>query len=139
MGAHGKARWNRYGDVIAYSNHIHNHRRECIAAAIVVINCSPVYENPDGFAKGMVRPKFDMERVVKATVKIFADVPLRSLPEEPNDQPEAIAIFVLDYDGRNQAKLITGELAPQPNSSIHYDGFIGRICDLYTRRFGSAL
>jgi hypothetical protein len=25
MAAHGKARWNRYGDAIAYSNHIHNH------------------------------------------------------------------------------------------------------------------
>ncbi len=138
MAAHGKARWNRYGDVIAYSNHIHNHRRECIAAAIVVINCSPAYENPDGFAKGLVRPKFDMGRVVKATVKIFADIPLRTLPDEPNDQPEAIAVIVLDYDGRNQAKLVTGELAPQPSSPIHYDSFIGRICDLYTRRFGSA-
>ena len=37
MTAHGKARKNRYGDIIAYSNHIHNHHRESIAAAIVVI------------------------------------------------------------------------------------------------------
>ena len=28
MTAHGKARKNRYGDIIAYSNHMHNHRRE---------------------------------------------------------------------------------------------------------------
>jgi hypothetical protein len=79
-----------------------------------------------------------MERVFKATVKIFADIPLRTLSDEPNDQPEAIAVFVLDYDGRNQAKLVTGELAPQPGSPIHYDSFTGRICDLYTRRFGAA-
>jgi hypothetical protein len=26
MTAHGKARKNRYGDIIAYSNHMHNHR-----------------------------------------------------------------------------------------------------------------
>jgi hypothetical protein len=29
MTAHGKARKNRYGDIIAYSNHMHNHRRDC--------------------------------------------------------------------------------------------------------------
>jgi len=138
MAAHGKARWNRYGDIIAYSNHVHNHRRECIAAAIVVVNCSPAYENPDGFAKGLVRPNFDMERVVKATVKIFADISLRGLPDEPNDQPEAIAVVVVDYDGRNRAKLVTEELAPQPGSPIHYDSFVNRICNLYTRRFGQA-
>jgi hypothetical protein len=73
MAAHGKARWNRYGDVIAYSNHVHNHRRECIAAAVVVVNCSPAYENPDGFAKGLVRPRFDMPKVVRDTVNIFAE------------------------------------------------------------------
>ena len=30
MAAHGKARKNRYGDIIAYSNHMHNHRPDCI-------------------------------------------------------------------------------------------------------------
>jgi len=38
MTAHGKARWNRYGDVIAYCNHMHNHRKDCIAGATVIIN-----------------------------------------------------------------------------------------------------
>ena len=50
MTAHGKERWNRYGDVIAYCNHMHNHRKDCIAGATVIINCSPTYENPDPFA-----------------------------------------------------------------------------------------
>ena len=52
MAAHGKARLNRYGDLTAYSNHMHNHRLECIAGGIVVVNVSPAYENPDSFAKG---------------------------------------------------------------------------------------
>ena len=137
MTAHGKARWNRYGDIIAYANHVHNHRRDSIAAAIVVVNCSPAYENPDAFAKGLVRPRFDMQKVVKDTVKIFADIPLRTTPDEPNDQPEAIAVFVVDYDGRNPGKLVTGALAPQPGSPIHYDSFVRRVCELYTQRFGA--
>jgi len=138
MTAHGKARWNRYGDIIAYSNHIHNHNRECIAAAIVVVNCSPAYANPDAFAKGLVRPRFNMPRVVEATVKIFTDIPLRTNPDEPNDQPEGIAVLVVDYDGQKPAKLVTGELAPQPGNPVHYDSFVARICDLYARRFGGA-
>lgn len=136
MTAHGKARWNRYGDVIAYCNHIHNHRTDCIAAATVVVNCSPMYENPDAFARGLVRPRFDMERVVRDTVKIFADIPLRTSPDEPNDQPEALAVFVVDYDGKNRATLVTGELSPQPGSPIHYASFVKRICELYQARFG---
>lgn len=137
MAAHGKARWNRYGDIIAYSNHIHNHNRECIAAAIVVVNCSPAYANPDAFAKNLVRPRFNMPRVVAATIKIFEDIPLRTNPDEPNDQPEAIAVLVVDYDGQKPAKLVTGESAPQLSNPVHYDNFLARICDLYVRRFGA--
>jgi hypothetical protein len=93
MTAHGKARKNRYGDIIAYSNHMHNHRRECIAGAIVVVNVSPKYENPDEFAKGLVRPNFDMEKIVKDTINIFARIPLRNDPEDPSDQPEALSVI----------------------------------------------
>ena len=137
MTAHGKARWNRYGDLIAYCNHVHNHRADCIAAAIVIVNCCPVYENPDAFAKGLVRPRFDMQKVVKDTIKIFADIPLRSSADDPNDQPEALAVIVVNYDGTSPAKLITDELSPQPGSPIHYDTFLETFCSLYTKRFGA--
>ena len=139
MTAHGKARWNRYGDLIAYCNHMHTHRPDCIAAAIVIVNCSPAYENPDAFARGLLRPKFDMAKVVKDTVKIFADVPLRTSPDEPNDQPEALAVIVVDYDGKNPAKLVAGDLSLQLGSPIHYESFIKRICHLYRQRFGTGL
>ncbi len=137
MTAHGKARWNRYGDLIAYCNHIHNHRPDCIAGAVVVVNCSSAYENPDAFAKGRLRPRFVMSKVVKDTVKIFADIPLRASPDEPNDQPEALAVIVVDYDGQHPAKLVTGELSPQPGVTIHYESFVKRVCGLYRQRFGA--
>ncbi len=136
MTAHGKARLNRYGDVIAYCNHMHNHRKDCIAAATVIINCSPAYENPDAFAKGLVRPKFNMNKVVADTAKIFSGIPLRNSADEPNDQPEALAVIIVDYDGQNPAKLVANDLAPPANSPIHYENFIARICDLYRQRFG---
>ena len=135
MTAHGKARKNRYGDIIAYSNHMHNHRPDCIAGAIVVVNVSPEYENPDAFAKALERPHFKMEKVVRDTVAIFSRISLRNKPGDPNDQPEALAVIIMDYDGTSAARLVTGGLAPQPGSSIHYESFIGRICGLYEKRF----
>ena len=135
MTAHGKARKNRYGDIIAYSNHMHNHRQDCIAGAIVVVNASPKYENPDAFAKGLERPKFKMEKVVADTVRIFAGIPLRNDVDEPNDQPEALAIVVVDYDGVNPATLVKGPLAPHQGDGVYYEAFVKRMCALYERRF----
>jgi hypothetical protein len=135
MTAHGKARKNRYGDLIAYSNHMHNHNRKCVAGAIVVVNASPAYENPDAFAKGLLRPKFKMEKVVADTVAIFDKIPLRDTVDDPNELPEAVAVIMVDYDGVNRAKLMRGPLAPQMESHINYDNFIRRICDLYGDRF----
>jgi hypothetical protein len=137
MTAHGKARKNRYGDLIAYSNHVHNHNRKCVAGAIVVVNVSPAYENPDAFAKGLVRPKFKMEKVVADTIAIFDNIPLRDTPDDPNELPEAVAVMVVDYDGVNRASLVTGPLAPNAESHINYERFIQRICRVYGERFSA--
>ena len=136
MTAHGKARLNRYGDIIAYCNHMHNHRRDCVVGATVVINTSALYENPDSFAKGLARPKFKMDKVVGDTVKIFTGIPLRESPDEPNDQPEALTVIVVEYDGVNPASLVSSELAPQASNHAFYDNFIARLVAKYEDRFG---
>lgn len=135
MTAHGKARKNRYGDLIAYCNHMHSHRKDCIAAGIVVVNTSPEYENPDAFAKGLKRPRFNMEKVVADTIRLFAAIPLRNETDEPNEQPEALAVIVVNYDGVHPARLVTRPPAPRPREMAHYDSFTRRICELYRRRF----
>ena len=135
MTAHGKARKNRYGDIIAYCNHMHNHRRDCIVGATVVINTSEAYENPDAFARGLERPKFKMEKVVRDTVKIFEGVPLRESPDDPNDLPEALTVIVVNYDGVNPATLVTSEASPDHSSPANYDNFIKRLAAKYEDRF----
>lgn len=134
MAAHGKARKNRYGDIIAYCNHMHNHHRNCVAGAIVVINVSAEYLNPDSFAKEMKRPKFDMNRVVKDTIEIFAKIPLRDAKDDPTELPEALAIIVVDYNGVNPGKLVTDERAPQTSDAVYYDNFLNRLYALYEQR-----
>ena len=135
MTAHAKARKNRYGDLIAYCNHVHNHRKDCIAAGIVVVNTSPAYENPNGFAKGLKRPRLNMEKVVADTIHIFEAIPLRNEADEPNEQPEALAVIVVNYDGVHPARLVSEPPAPRPREMVHYGSFIRRICRLYRKRF----
>jgi hypothetical protein len=135
MTAHVKARKNRYGDLIAYCNHMHNHRRDCIAAGIVVVNTSPEYENPDGFAKGLKRPRYKMQKVVTDTIRIFSAIPLRNRTNDPNDQPEALSVIVVNYDGRRPANLITEPPAPGAEEAVHYNRFVERICGLFEKRF----
>lgn len=135
MTAHGKARKNRYGDIIAYCNHMHNHRRDCVVGATVVINTSEAYENPDAFARGLARPKFKMEKVVKDTIKVFEGIPLRESTNDPNDLPEALAVIVVNYDGVNPASLVTSDASPNHLSPAHYDNFIKRLVAKYQDRF----
>ena len=135
MTAHGKARKNRYGDIIAYCNHMHNHRKDCVVGATVVINTSPLYENPDAFARGLERPTFNMEKVVKDTVRVFEGIPLRESSEEPNDQPEALTVIVVNYDGVHPASLVVSELAPKKTSHVYYDNFITQLVAKYESRF----
>jgi hypothetical protein len=138
MTAQGKARKNRYGDLIAYCNHMHNHRKDCIAGAIVVVNTSPEYENPNGFAKGLKRPRFNMEKVVVDTIGIFSAIPLRNGASDPSDQPEALAIIVVDYDGVHPARLVGSPPAPAAGEPAHYDSFLRRTCNLYGERLSGS-
>jgi len=133
MTAHVKARKNRYGDIIAYCNHMHNHRTDCVAGATVVINASEAYENPDAFAKGKVRPKTKMEKVVLDTIGIFEKIPLRDTISDPTELPEALAIIVVNYDGVNDATLVQG--IPDRKHPSHYDNFIARLVAIYEDRF----
>jgi hypothetical protein len=138
MTAHGKARKNRYGDLIAYANHIHNHSLSAIAAASVIINVATDYLNPDEFAQGVVRAQLRpdrWQRLIAGTISLFADIPLRERSDEPNDQPEALTVILIEYDGRSPARLMTNPPAPQPGDPAHITAFYDRIVRLYAQRF----
>jgi hypothetical protein len=131
MTAHDKARKNRYGDLIAYCNHMHNHQRAWEAGVLIVINISNEYANPDPFAKDIQRAKFNMDKVVADTIRLFANIPLRDDPDEPTELPEALGIIVVDYDGKSSARVVNRPPAPQSEDAIHYDAFVRRMAELF--------
>jgi hypothetical protein len=136
MTAHGKARKNRLGDIVAYCNHTHNHSRQAIAAATIVINTSSEYENPDRFREDTIRRSLSADYIAE-TMGLFTSLPLRESPDEPNDQPEALTVILVNYDGVHEAELVTGYPALTPDSPHHYSNFLARIARLYEDRFSS--
>lgn len=133
--AHGKARKNRYGDIFAFSNHVHGHRDEAIAAVTVMINVAPKYVNPDEFARGMAKTQTNIDRVVRDTSSLYESIPLRSQPGDALDRPEALALLFVDYDGETRALP-----APRPPSlpdghPNSYPSFMRRLSQIYSERF----
>lgn len=135
MAAHGKARKNRYGDLIAYCNHVHNHRPEAIAGAVIVINTSPIYRNPDSFAQDLVRPQFKMDKVVSDTIHLFESMPHRTEIDQSRELPEAMGLILIHYDGINASQLNLE--TPEEGSNVYYQTFLERICYIYAKRFGA--
>jgi hypothetical protein len=134
LAAHGKARKNRLGDIVAFSNHIHNADRLAVAGGLIGVNLSEAYANPDPFAAGMERQRFNMHKVVEDTLEIYARIPQRDSPDEPFDRPEAFGVVVFLYDGKTPARLVADPPAPQPGEPLHYETFITRLVGLYERR-----
>jgi len=134
LAAHGKARKNRLGDIVAFANHIHNANPQAVAGGLIVVNISPAYANPDPFAEGMERRQFPMEKVVRDTIAIYAGLPQRNAATDPSDLPEAFGVFVINYDGESPAKLVTEPPAPHPGDPVHFHTFIERLARLYEQR-----
>jgi hypothetical protein len=135
MTAHGKARYNRQGDLIAYSNHVHNHNRQAVAGATMVINISSQYENPDKIPTKTRRRHLSVE-YIQQTMGLY-ELLLRESPDEPNDQLEAIAIILVDYDGLHEPRLVTEAPALSLDNPYHYHNFCKRMVRFYEERFSS--
>jgi hypothetical protein len=135
MTAHGRARKNRLGDLLAYCMHLRAHHNEAVAGFTIVINASPHYKNPDEFSevakhKAILKPK-----ELEATVDLYRKVALRKTVQDPRDAPDALSIIVIEYDGRNPARLLTELPAPQRGEPNHYDSFAQFMRERYLDRF----
>ncbi len=135
MTAHGKARKNRQGDLIAYANHVHNHNRYSVAGAVMIINVSAEYKNPNGIPTKTPRRHLSADYITQ-TMGLFKFA-LRDSPDDSNDQPEAVAIVLVDYDGVHDARLVTEPPALPDDDPYHYNSFCRRMVRLYEERLSS--
>jgi hypothetical protein len=138
MTAHGKARLNRQGDIIAAATHNHNHGKSTIVGATMIVNMSQLYRNPDAFAREIIRTQISEEKwtaYIADTLACFTGLSMRSDIQGEKDEPEAVAIILVHYDGENPARLVMAPPAPQPGEQGHIGVLYQRILHFYEERF----
>jgi hypothetical protein len=138
MTAHGKARLNRQGDIIAAATHNHNHSKRTIVAATMIVNMSQLYRNPDAFAREIIRTEIAEEKwsaYIAETLAHFTRLSMRPDIQGEKDEPEAVTVIVVHYDGEPPARLVTDPPAPQPGEQGHIGVLYQRILHFYEERF----
>jgi hypothetical protein len=136
MTAHGRARKNRLGDLLAYCMHLHSHHPRAVAGFTIVVNAAAHYKNPDEFSEVAKHKAVLKPHELEATIDLFRKVPLRTGVSDPGDIPEALAIIVVDYDGQNSARLLEEPPAPQLGEPNHYGAFVDAIGARFVERIG---
>ena len=135
MTAHGRARKNRLGDLLAYCMHLHTHHQDAVAGFTVVINAAERYKNPDEFSEVAKHKAVLKPHELQMTIDLFRKVPLRRSSDEPGDLPEGLAILVVEYDGGTTARLVSESPAPQPGEPNYYASFVETMVKRYRERF----
>ncbi len=97
----------------------------------MVVNVAARFRSP-------LRPSItvhrNIERLVKETVQMYADLPRR---EQPDQQGlDALGVIVLSYTNipGEPATLVVGDPAPSRDSLVHYRRFIDDLCRAFVSR-----
>ncbi len=135
MTEHRKAQRNRQRDLDAFHQFLHRYDQNTIVAAVAVVNIADSFRSP-------LRPRVTRHRnpmeLVRASIDLLRTLPLRTHPSNGAGL-EANAVIVINYDNSRPKKISTihtASPAPQPGDPLHWDGFVRRLCDLYTQRWG---
>ncbi len=134
MTEHKKARLNRKRDLISHATYVHSLDRNAIAAGIVVINCSDVFQS-------MLRKELTSHKTIEHDlpnfISEFRQLPERQTATEPDGILEARSVIVIDFGGlRGQPASVLSRLpAPQPGDNLYYEAMLRAICDSYSQRF----
>jgi hypothetical protein len=133
MTEHGKARRNRQRDLNALHDVLHRRDPKTIAAGLIVVNIAPRFRSP--LRKGETTIHRNIEHLVEGTVKMYSDLPQRSLPSEQG--LDAIGVIVVSHTNLEDDPtiLISGGSAPSQGTPVHYRSFLASICSAYGARF----
>lgn len=134
MTEHGKARLNRQRDLEAHHAHVHDNDERAIAAGIFIINASPTFRSPLR-AEGVMTEHADPVSLVTMCINALQGVTMSRRVGEPGLDAKCALVVNLDNIHLDAAVYMEKPPAPQPGEPLHWDSFIARLCDLYTRRF----
>jgi hypothetical protein len=132
MTEHRKAVKNRKRDLEAHHEHVHNYNDNTIAGGVLIINSAPTFKSP-------LRPEVTTHRSPEKLVGHCVSE-LRSVATRGGSTGyglEAKCGIVVSVDNVNLAGACYETTSPAipVGDQLHYDYFIRRICELYSRRF----
>jgi hypothetical protein len=137
MTEHMKTKPRIYDELSSSHEIVHQGDTNVIAAGIVVVNIAVQFASPTRQVSGdgpLIITKHRQPRVATSIVDHLKGLVMRQAVGQVGF--DALAIIVIDCDNCGPCTLHVGPPAPQPGDPHHYETFISRMADFYTRRFG---
>lgn len=137
----GKARPRLYDELNSSHLTIHGDTDQAIAVGLVMINASPTFVSPlrnlwplgsrENCVNDHKQPR-DAERMIEK----LAQLPRRSAVGQRGFDALGVVLLKCRNDG-SPVELVSGNPAPGPSDTFHYDTLIERVDTIYASRFGS--
>jgi hypothetical protein len=135
MTEHGKSQPRVFDELGSSHEIVHQGDREAIAAGITVVNIAATFVSPlRQKSKKLHVSNHKQPHAAERMVNNLRGLPIRDALEQSGF--DAYATIVVDCDNQGPATLWTEPPAPQAGERDHYDSFVARIAEAYTRRFG---
>jgi hypothetical protein len=135
MTEHLKARKNRKRDLEAHHAHVHEHDNRAIAAGLFVINASPTFRSP---LRATDKPATAHRNVTILAARVIDElmsVTMAGGSHQVGLDAKGVLVLLMDNEDWTTTRYLHRPPAPMPGDPLHWDSFILRICDLYSRRF----
>jgi hypothetical protein len=134
MTEHRKAVKNRKRDFEAHHAHVHDYDSMAIAGGVLMLNAAPQFQSPLRPAPSTHKNPMDL---VKHCVGEMSSVGMTSGTSTAG--LDASCVLVVDMSnipaGEPATEYVTKVPAIGPGHPLYWDGFIQRICQLYSARF----
>jgi hypothetical protein len=132
MTEHGKSQPRIFDELGSSHEIVHQGEREAIAAGITVVNIAATFVSPlRQKRKKLHISQHKQPHAAERMVNHLRGLPIRDSVDGTGF--DAYATLVVDCDNQGPVTLWTNPPAPQPGDRDHYDTFVNRIAEAYTK------
>lgn len=134
MTEHNKAKKNRKRDLEAHHDHVHDYDPSAIAGAVYVINAAERFRSPLR-KRGSITAHKNPTRLVEGCMAEANSIAMATAGNPHGLDAKAAIVVDMDNIELPATRYVTTSPAPQIGDPMHWDSFVQRICNEYTRRF----
>jgi hypothetical protein len=137
MTEHIKSKPRLYDELNSSHTIVHAAYPSALATGLVVVNIARTYHSPTRQVGPNAALRVTEHHVPHCAEELIRHVGKLPMAEGPGAYGfDALAAIVVDCDNIGPATLYTAPPAPQPGDRLHYETFLGMVCDGYAERYG---